>query len=122
MEVIPIIMNDNTTSKAVLWADRVLTFQESGLSRKEWCMQNEIPQSTLSYWIRKLQSEAAERACGFDPMFAKLPSEQELHFSAADTGKPPVVICLPENIRIEVDADCPARLMASLLQVLKSHA
>lgn len=122
MEVIPINMNDNTTSKAILWADRVLTFQESGLSRKEWCMQNEIPQSTLSYWIRKLQSESTETACGFDPIFAKLPSEQELHFSAADTGKPPVVICLPENIRIEVDADCPARLMASLLQVLKSHA
>lgn len=122
MEVIPINMNDNTTSKAGLWADRVLTFQESGLSRKEWCMQNQIPQSTLSYWIRKLQSEATETACAFDPMFAKLPSEQELHFSAADTGKPPVVICLPENIRIEVDADCPAGLIASLLQALKDHA
>lgn len=62
-------MNDNTTSKAGLWADRVLTFQESGLSRKEWCMQNQIPQSTLSYWIRKLQSEATKTACAFDPRF-----------------------------------------------------
>lgn len=120
MEVIPINMNDNTTSKTDLWADRILTFQESGLSRKEWCMKNEIPQSTLSYWICKLQSEAAETACAFDPMFAKLPSE--LHFRTVDIGKTPMVICLPENIRIEDDADCPARLMAALLQALKKHA
>ena len=122
MEVIAIDTNDHVNSKSVLWAERIHSFQESGLSRKEWCMQNQIPQSTLSYWIRKLQSEATETACAFDPMFAKLPLEQELHFSAADTGKPPVVICLPENIRIKVDADCPARLMASLLEALKNHA
>ena len=54
MEVIPINTNDNATSKADLWADRIHAFQESGLSRKEWCQQNGIPQSTLGYWIRKL--------------------------------------------------------------------
>lgn len=51
MEVIPINTNDNVTSKADLWADRFHAFQESGLSRKEWCQQNGIPQSTLGYWI-----------------------------------------------------------------------
>ena len=40
MEVIPINTNDNSTSKADLWADRFHAFQESGLSRKEWCQQN----------------------------------------------------------------------------------
>ena len=104
MEVIPINTNDNVTSKADLWADRFHAFQESGLSRKEWCQQNGIPQSTLGYWIRKLQSEAAETESASDPVFAKLPSEHELHFSTADTGKPPVMLCLPENIRIEVAA------------------
>lgn len=39
-------MNDNVISKADLWADRIHAFQESGLSRKDWCQQNEIPQST----------------------------------------------------------------------------
>ena len=73
VEVIPINMNDNTISKAGLWADRLLAFQESGLSRKEWCLLNEIPQSTLSYWIRKLQLETTETACSLEPVFAKLP-------------------------------------------------
>ncbi len=121
MEVIPI--NTNTILKADLWAERIRSFQESGLSRKDWCQQNEIPQSTLNYWIRKFQSKAtqAETESVSDPVFAELPIEQDLTFHAV-TGASPVTILLPENIRIEVGADCPARLIVSLLQALKSYA
>ena len=121
MEVILINTNDNIISKAALWADRIHTFQESGLSRKDWCQQNEVPQSTLSYWIRKIQGKATQAESSSDPVFAKLPSEQELRCGAV-AGNSPVTILLPENIRIEVDADCPARLMAALLQALKGYA
>ena len=121
MEVILINTNDNIISKAALWADRIHTFQESGLSRKDWCQQNEVPQSTLSYWIRKIQGKAMQTESSSDPVFAKLPSEQELRCDAV-AGNSPVTILLPENIRIEVDADCPARLMAALLQALKGYA
>ena len=76
-------MNDDIISKADLWADRIHAFQESGLSRKDWCQQNEIPQSTLGYWIRRLQPEALETECtATDPVFAKLPTEQELQFNS----------------------------------------
>ena len=121
MEVIPIEMDDNKISKTALWTDRIHAFQESGLSRKEWCQQNEIPQSTLGYWIRKIQSAAPETECICDPVFAKLPSEQELQF-IAPAGTSPVTILLPGNIRIEIGADCPARLMTALLQALKNYA
>ena len=122
MEVISINTNNNATAKADFWADRIHAFQESGLSRKEWCRQNGISQSTLGYWIRKLQREAAEAERDSEPVFAKLPSEQELHFCTAGTGNPPVMICFPGNVRIEVAADCPARLMTALLQALKNYA
>lgn len=56
MEVIPINTNEHAALKADLWAERIRAFQESGLSRKDWCQQNEIPQSTLSYWIRKIRA------------------------------------------------------------------
>ena len=121
MEVIPIDTNDNTTSKANFWADQIQAFQESGLSRKEWCLQNQIPQSTLGYWIRKSQPEATGTGPVPDQVFAKLPSEQELQFHAG-TDNPSVTILLPENIRIEIGADCPARLLAALLQALKDYA
>ena len=113
--------NDNVISKAALWEDRIHAFQESGLSRKDWCQQNEIPQSTLGYWIRKFQSESQETEPVSDPVFAKLPSEQELQFNAG-TGNHSVTILLPENIRIEIGADCPARLLTALLQALKNYA
>ena len=114
-------MNNNIISKADLWADRIHAFQESGLSRKDWCQQNEIPPSTLGYWIRKIQSEAVETECTSDLVFAKLPSEQELQFNGR-TGNHSVTIHLPENIRIEIGADCPARLLTTLLQALKNYA
>ena len=114
-------MNDHVISKADLWADRIHAFQESGLSRKDWCQQNEIPQSTLNYWIRKIQLEAPETEPASDPVFAKLPSAQELQFNAG-TGNRSVTILLPENIQIEIGADCPARLLTTLLQALKNYA
>ena len=70
-------MDGNKISKTDLWADRVHSFQESGLSRKDWCQQNKIPLSTLSYWIRKSQSEAPEAERTSDLVFAKLPSERK---------------------------------------------
>ena len=75
-------MNDNVISKADLWAGRIHAFQESGLSRKDWCQQNAIPQSTLGYWIRKIQPEVPETECIAAPVFAKLPTEQELPFNS----------------------------------------
>ena len=51
---------------------------------------------------------------------------QESGLSRKDWGQqdgiPPVAILLPGKIRIEVGPDCPARLMAALLQALKGHA
>ena len=119
MEVIPINTNETITSKTTLWADRIQAFQESGLSHKDWCQQHEIPPSTLSYWIRKIQSEDTETEDAPDPIFARLPMEQEL---AVHTEISPVTILLPENIRIEVGAECPARLINALLQALKGYA
>ena len=61
-------MNNNVISKADLWADRIHAFQESGLSRKDWCQQNEIPPSALGYWIRKIQSESPGTEPASDPV------------------------------------------------------
>ena len=119
MEGIPINTNETITSKTTLWADRIQAFQESGLSRKDWGQKHEIPSSTLSYWIRKIQSEDTETEDAPDPIFARLPMEQEL---AVHTEISPVTILLPENIRIEVGAECPARLINALLQALKGYA
>lgn len=114
-------MKKNTAAKAELWADRIRDFQDSGLSYKEWCQKHEIAFSTFHYWFRKLQAGSqAETSCD-NPVFAKLPSEQEIH-SAALLDHPPVTIFLSETVRVEIAAGCPECLMASLLHVLMGYA
>ena len=50
-----------TTTKNALWAGRIQNFYSSGLSRKAWCQTNNVPLSTLSYWIRKLAKGSGEQ-------------------------------------------------------------
>lgn len=114
-------MNDNVSSKTDLWAERMNAFYKSGLSRKDWCRQNGIPLSTFNYWNRKLHTEESGTQNANVPVFMKLPSEQEI-CAGERIGSAPVTICIPENIRIEICADCPSRLMAALFEALKSYA
>lgn len=113
-------MNDNEV-KTTLWAGRIAAFKNSGLSRKEWCQKNQVPLSTFGYWFRKMQTGSPMKEFCEDPIFAKLPSEQEF-CSDRITDHAPVTICLPGNIRIEVDADCPAGLITALLHAIKNYA
>lgn len=75
-------MKKNTAAKAELWADRIRDFQDSGLSHKEWCQKHEIALSTFHYWFRKLQAGSQAEASCDNLVFAKLPSEQEIHSAA----------------------------------------
>lgn len=39
-----------------LWRERLDDLKTSGLTQKAWCQAQHISQSTLRYWIRKLES------------------------------------------------------------------
>ena len=114
-------MDNNATTKSDFWAERIRTFQESGLSRKDWCLENGISLSTFGYWFRKLQTADPKSDQCSDPVFARLPSEQEI-LSDLSTGYAPVTIRLPKDILIEVGANCPAGLVTAILRALKDHA
>ena len=43
------------------WAQVVKECNASGLSNREYCRQNNIPEKTYYYWIRKLRQTAAEQ-------------------------------------------------------------
>ena len=114
-------MAKNEFKKTELWTKRIQDFYQSGLSRKEWCQEHHISQSTLSYWIRKQMKEQAESIQTPEPVFVKLPSEQEISSNLL-TGYAPVMIHLPGSVRIEIGIGCPNELMTSLIHTLKSYA
>ena len=113
-------MTENERSKRELWTKRIQDFYSSGLSRKEWCQEHQISRSTLSYWLKK-QTEPVETEFEPEPVFAGLPSEQELS-SSLSAGYAPVTIHLPGSVLIEIGAGCPGGLLSSLLQALKAYA
>lgn len=110
---------NESITKDKLWSDRILNFLASGLTRKEWCYQNQLPLSTFSYWIRKLNPDRTESVEQQEPVFARLPSENEISNTSCDHA--PVTFFL-NSIRIEISAGCPTELLASLVSVLKTYA
>ena len=82
MEVLP--MDENEFTKTELWTKRIQDFHESGLSRKEWCQKHQIPQSTFSYWIRKQTKGQPKPEQPEEPVFARLPFEQEISSDLSD--------------------------------------
>jgi hypothetical protein len=50
---------DACLDKRQIWEDRVARWQESGLTQKEFCRQNNLRENQLTYWKKRLfQPEA----------------------------------------------------------------
>lgn len=113
-------MAENELSKKELWTNRIQDFYSSGLSRKAWCQEHQLPLSTLSYWLKK-QTESTQTESEMEPVFARLPSEQELS-SRLSFVLSPVTIHLPGSVQIEIGTGCPEQLLASLFHALKAYA
>ena len=114
-------MDENVLTKTELWTKRIQDFHNSGLSRKEWCQEHQIALSTLSYWIRKQAKGLIEPEQDIDPVFARLPSEQEFSSNLLSEHAP-VTIYLPGSVRIEIGMECSCELMTSLIRTLKAYA
>ena len=114
-------MDETNLTKGDLWRKRIQDFYKSGLSRKQWCQEHQVPLSTLGYWIRKQAQKRSEPDLNLDPVFAKLPSEPEI-FSRKQPGSASVTISLPGNVRIEVSAFCPGELITALIYTLRAYA
>ena len=114
-------MDENELTKTELWTKRIQDFHKSGLSRKEWCQEHQISLSTLSYWIRKQTEKPAEPEQESEPVFARLPFEQEI-YSGLLPSPAPVAIHLPGSVRIEIGRECPGELLAALIHTLKAYA
>lgn len=53
-------MNTYHQEKLDLWRARIIECRKSGLSDHRWCKENNIPSSSLYYWIEKLRLQASD--------------------------------------------------------------
>ncbi len=107
--------------KQKLWIERVNDFRSSGLTCKAWCDEHQVSSSTMGYWVRKLERNEKESS-DHEPVFAKLPSEQELTSKTNTSAQAPIRIFISGHVRVEIMPSCPAVLLQSLIGSLKEHA
>lgn len=112
----------NKEEKANLWSARIQECQASGKTCKQWCVENDIPLSTMGYWIRRLAKETQTSKPEQELVFARLPSEQEAAGKLLSEGIAPVRIFISESIRIEISDSCSPELIESILGFLQRHA
>ncbi len=112
----------NRASKQQLWQSRIAECQNSSVSAKQWCHENQVAYSTYLYWARKIKSEAApeHKVLLEDPIFAQLPSEQDI-LNLPQRMDAPVSMFLG-TVRIEISSNCPQNLLQSLVEILKRYA
>lgn len=109
--------------KILFWSERIQKFRSSGQTCRAWCLEQQIPVSTMSYWIHKLKHTSSIHPQGENLMFAKMPSEQELRMKDTLSMHPsPVRIFITDSIRIEIIQDCPPELLTTIIKGLGYHA
>ena len=106
--------------KSVLWAERIQELHSSGQSMRAWCLEHKISTSTMGYWMRKLEVKEQEKES--KPVFAKLPTEQEIVANTLPSPSSPIRVFLSGNIRIEITDTCKPELLETLLRTLTGNA
>jgi len=109
-------------NKQQLWQSRIEECHNSPMSAKQWCRENQVAYSTYLYWVRKTRSEAAfeQKTIPVDPVFAQLPSEQDILNVPQRMGAP--ISMFLGTVRIEVSSGCPRNLLQSLVEILNCYA
>ena len=71
------------------WAKLIEAHQDSGLSIKEWCQQNNLPESRYYYYLKKLRLAACEGLPSErreEPQFALVPNHARVSNPVVVTG------------------------------------
>lgn len=109
------IAKENLTGSQAFWDKQISSYQQSSLSRKDFCEQNGLSYSKFCYWCRKLTQKASGSA---------LDGIQFLQVDPAELYKdsPPdiaAVITLG-SLRIEITSRASPQLVSQILRELAS--
>lgn len=101
------------------WARLIEDRQDSGLSIKEWCRQNNLPESRYYYYLKKLRLAACENLTPEgrnDPHFALVPNHARVS-NPAITKSGNIKITL-SNAVVEIGEGANEAQVRSTLEVL----
>ena len=97
------------SAKRVLWHERVLAFERSGLQRGVWCARHSFKVATLDYWRQQLASEGGKIEQRLIPI--------RVNASAVALGE--IKIEIGGGVCLHVGSNVDAIWLASLLRGLR---
>lgn len=104
------------------WKEVFQTRAESGLSVKEWCHDNDIPESRYYYWQKKLRRTAIEAAC--KEKFVEIHPDNFPTELSADRVLSPIsndaVMSIEVNgMHLNINGQVPEDVLATVLRVMR---
>ena len=88
---------------------------QSGLSIREWCKQNDIAPKTFYYRRKQVRSELLQAA---SPVLAEMIPPESESSSLSDRFRPQLTISIKDAV-ISIDQETPQCLLASVLEVMR---
>ena len=115
----------STTSNDEHWLKLITQCRSSGLTDRQWCIENGIPISTFYYHVRTLRKKACEVPEAVDAATQKqevvqIPLwEMEQHTSDTVTSHMPSICLEMQGIRIEIHEQAGADVIRNTLLALR---
>ncbi len=111
-------MNDRVSSekKRKIWQPRVLAWQRSSLSQREYCQRHHLSSRQFSYWKNILASEPA--ASDAPRKFVPVPVQPAPEPSALQGNEAGLTVRLANGIGIELASGFSAAALALAVTVL----
>ena len=115
----------STTSNDEYWLQQITQCRSSGLTDRQWCIENGIPVSTFYYHVRALRKKACEVPEAADADIQKqevvpIPLwEMEQHTSNPVSSPVPSVCLEMQGVRIEIHEQAGADVIRNTLIALR---
>jgi hypothetical protein len=102
-------------SKHEIWKERIADYRSSGLKAQEWCGKNNLPLSSLRYWVYKFNKEAIVSR-NFVKEFVPVEAPGIIINPTAS------IIIRIGNISIDVSDGCHPDTLRNVLEALGAYA
>jgi len=114
----PEIQNPTQRRTPEQWAALVQDFEASGQSQRAFCAEHGLGQSSLRYWMRRLEKRSVQAPVAMTQRARLVPLEliEEPTPLAADSG---VTILAGGGVRIEVKRHFDARVLRGVVAALE---
>ena len=99
------------SSRAEYWAEQIQNWKDSGLSKAEYCQQNQLTKHAFHYWCKKLERiPEQEQANSIVPLDLQVQSSRQ---------NPPLVLKISHRFQVAIQGDFHPPVLQKLIKTLE---